>query len=193
MRQVRRVHVPRRAPAPDDATSTSPERGAGQTPRRRESDRFRASIDGCATARRGGVGARRRRGDVFEARLGWREASPARYAPAAELPRTSRGKSEREDPRVAHPKKTLGKKFNSRKEDVVGDTYLGIRKYRFYIKCCVCSNEIAFKTDPQNQDYVCESGATRNFESWRQQDDKEKEFEDEQKESNEQRGAARFS
>ena len=114
----------------------------------------------------------------------------ARYAPAAELPRTSRGKSEREDPRVAHPKKTLGKKFNSRKEDVVGDTYLGIRKYRFYIKCCVCSNEIAFKTDPQNQDYVCESGATRNFESWRQQDDKEKEFEDEQKESNEQRGAA---
>ncbi|KAH8059011.1 hypothetical protein JL722_5558 [Aureococcus anophagefferens] len=100
---------------------------------------------------------------------------------------------EREDPRVAHPKKTSGKKFNSRKEDVVGDTYLGIRKYRFYIKCCVCSNEIAFKTDPQNQDYVCESGATRNFESWRQQDDKEKEFEDEQKESNEQRGAARHS
>ena len=114
----------------------------------------------------------------------------ARYAPAAELPRTSRGKSEREDPRVAHPKKTLGKKFNSRKEDVVGDTYLGIRKYRFYIKCCVCSNEIAFKTDPQNQDYVCESGATRNFESWRQQDDKEKEFEDEQKESNEQNAMA---
>ena len=108
---------------------------------------------------------------------------------ASELP----PRRKREDPRVAHPKKTSGKKFNSRKEDVVGDTYLGIRKYRFYIKCCVCSNEIAFKTDPQNQDYVCESGATRNFESWRQQDDKEKEFEDEQKESNEQRGAARHS
>merc|ERR1719261_1198207 len=72
-----------------------------------------------------------------------------------------------------------GKKFNSRKEDVIGDDYLGIKKYRFYIKCCVCNNEIAFKTDPQNQDYVCESGATRNFESWRQQDDKEKAFEDE--------------
>ena len=33
-----------------------------------------------------------------------------------------------------------------------------IKKYRFYIKCCVCNNEIAFKTDPKNQDYVCESG-----------------------------------
>ena len=51
-----------------------------------------------------------------------------------------------------------GKKFNSRKEDVIGDDYLGIKKYRFYIKCCVCNNEIAFKTDPKNQDYVCESG-----------------------------------
>merc|ERR1719506_613027 len=66
-----------------------------------------------------------------------------------------------------------GKKFNSRKEDVIGDDYLGIKKYRFYIKCCVCNNEIAFKTDPKNQDYVCESGATRNFESWRQQDEAE--------------------
>ena len=52
-----------------------------------------------------------------------------------------------------------GKKFNSRKEDVIGDDYLGIKKYRFYIKCCVCNNEIAFKTDPKNQDYVCESGS----------------------------------
>ena len=51
-----------------------------------------------------------------------------------------------------------GKKFNSRKEDVIGDDYLGIKKYRFYIKCCVCNNEIAFKTDPKNRDYVCESG-----------------------------------
>ena len=109
-----------------------------------------------------------------------------------------------------------GKKFNSRKEDVIGDDYLGIKKYRFYIKCCVCNNEIAFKTDPKNQDYVCESGswsaslllpcllararrgdgmptitpstrpgagATRNFESWRQQGEAEEGFEGERKEA----------
>ena len=107
-----------------------------------------------------------------------------------------------------------GKKFNARKEDVIGDDYLGIKKYRFYIKCCVCNNEIAFKTDPKNQDYVCESGlvgvlffprrcasararfphqhaidatrnagATRNFESWRQQDEAEEKFEGERKEA----------
>jgi hypothetical protein len=147
----------------------------------------RAVVAGTSSRLVSGGGRRRLRATLL------RRNSPERAAEsvsesirASELP----PRLKREDPRVAHPKKTLGKKFNSRKEDVVGDTYLGIRKYRFYIKCCVCSNEIAFKTDPQNQDYVCESGATRNFESWRQQDDKEKEFEDEQKESNEQRGAA---
>ncbi|KAJ8607478.1 hypothetical protein CTAYLR_009424 [Chrysophaeum taylorii] len=72
-----------------------------------------------------------------------------------------------------------GKKFNSRKEDVMGDDYLGVRKYRFYIKCSVCSNEIAFKTDPQNNDYVCESGATRNFEIWKKGEECEKEEEEE--------------
>lgn len=60
-----------------------------------------------------------------------------------------------------------GKKFNSKKEDIVGETYMGIRKYRFYIKCSVCSAEITFKTDPKNSDYECEHGASRNFEIWR--------------------------
>jgi len=30
-----------------------------------------------------------------------------------------------------------------------------------------CSGEITFKTDPKNMDYVCERGAKRNFEPWR--------------------------
>lgn len=56
-----------------------------------------------------------------------------------------------------------GKKFNARKEDVEHETYLGVRIYRFYIKCTRCLQEISFKTDPQNTDYEIEAGATRNF------------------------------
>ncbi|GMH93423.1 hypothetical protein TrVE_jg480 [Triparma verrucosa] len=66
-----------------------------------------------------------------------------------------------------------GKKFNSLKEDCLGPSgkYLGIQRYRFYIKCVVCSRGITFKTDPENGDYEMESGASRNYEVWK---DKEK-------------------
>lgn len=58
-------------------------------------------------------------------------------------------------------------KFNARKELAVGHEYLGIRVFRFYIRCPRCSAEITFRTDPKNTDYVCEQGAVRNFEPWK--------------------------
>jgi len=66
-----------------------------------------------------------------------------------------------------------GKKFNSRKEEVLGEDYHGIRIFRFYIKCITCSAEITFKTDPQRGDYAAEHGCQRNFEPWRATEDAE--------------------
>ena len=78
-----------------------------------------------------------------------------------------------------------GKKFNSKKEDCKGEDYMGIRRFRFYIKCSVCSAEIAFKTDPKNTDYECESGATRNFEVWRDAEQAKEEVAKEREEEDE--------
>jgi len=58
-----------------------------------------------------------------------------------------------------------GKKFNARKEDVEDMTYLGVRIFRFYIKCPGCIAEIAFRTDPESTDYIIEAGAHRNFQA----------------------------
>lgn len=44
---------------------------------------------------------------------------------------------------------------------------MGLRIYRFYFKCPICMAEITFKTDPKNQDYELEHGATRNFQAYR--------------------------
>jgi hypothetical protein len=77
-----------------------------------------------------------------------------------------------------------GKKFNSRKEYCKGEDYMGIRRWRFLVKCCVCNAEISFKTDPKSTDYEIEYGAVRNFEVWKdndaalEQDEKTREQED---------------
>mmetsp|Transcript_16927 Transcript_16927/g.25610 ORF Transcript_16927/g.25610 Transcript_16927/m.25610 type:complete len:314 (+) Transcript_16927:115-1056(+) len=59
-----------------------------------------------------------------------------------------------------------GRKFNSKKENVQGPNgkYLGIQRFRFYIKCTSCAQPVSFLTDPKNSDYEMESGATRNYE-----------------------------
>ncbi|PJF17797.1 hypothetical protein PSACC_02405, partial [Paramicrosporidium saccamoebae] len=61
-----------------------------------------------------------------------------------------------------------GRKFNARKENCP-EEYLGIRIFRFYIRCPQCAAEITYKTDPKNADYECEHGAKRNFEPWREE------------------------
>ncbi|EJT45513.1 hypothetical protein A1Q1_05959 [Trichosporon asahii var. asahii CBS 2479] len=53
-----------------------------------------------------------------------------------------------------------GRKFNARKETAEGEEYLGVKVFRFYIKCTLCSQEITFKTDPKNADFTPEHGAT---------------------------------
>jgi len=64
-----------------------------------------------------------------------------------------------------------GTKFTSRKEDVDNEDYLGLRIFRFYIKCPNCLQEIVFKTDPKNSDYALEVGGTRNYEPWKQSEE----------------------
>lgn len=53
-----------------------------------------------------------------------------------------------------------GTKFNCRDEDVITETYLGIKIHRFYIKCTKCLAEVTIKTDPRNHSYTVESGAS---------------------------------
>ncbi|CAG9462905.1 unnamed protein product [Pedinophyceae sp. YPF-701] len=67
-----------------------------------------------------------------------------------------------------------GTKFNCRKEDVIGEDYLGIQIIRFYFRCLTCGNEITYKTDPKNGDYVCEHGGKRNYEPWRENEMKKR-------------------
>ena len=59
-----------------------------------------------------------------------------------------------------------GRKFNSKKERMGGPdgTYLGITRWRFYIKCTHCSRPLTFLTDPEHADYEMESGGTRTYE-----------------------------
>ncbi|ESQ51795.1 hypothetical protein EUTSA_v10017679mg [Eutrema salsugineum] len=60
-----------------------------------------------------------------------------------------------------------GTKFNSRVEEVINETYLGLKTHRFYFKCTKCCAELILKTDLQNSDYVVESGATRTYDQHR--------------------------
>lgn len=68
-----------------------------------------------------------------------------------------------------------GTKFNCREEDVINETYLGIKIHRFYIKCTKCLAEVTIKTNPKKHSYIVESGATCLYNGL---DEKEKKHEE---------------
>src|SRR5699024_5093238 len=70
------------------------------------------------------------------------------------------------------------------KETVDHEDYLGLKVFRFYFKCPRCMQEITFKTDPKNYDYVVEHGATPNFKALKlaEQQAKEEQMEKEEEE-----------
>jgi hypothetical protein len=59
-----------------------------------------------------------------------------------------------------------GLKFNAKKS-TAEETYLGTRIFRFSMKCKACPASFVIKTDPEHSDYICETGAKRNFQPWR--------------------------
>lgn len=54
-------------------------------------------------------------------------------------------------------------KFNAKKETVEDQTYNSLMIFRFYIKCPRCMATIIFRTNPKEQGYEVEHGATENF------------------------------
>lgn len=54
-------------------------------------------------------------------------------------------------------------KFNAKKETVEDKTYNKLLIFRFYIKCPRCMAAIIFRTNPKEQSYEVEHGATENF------------------------------
>jgi hypothetical protein len=73
-----------------------------------------------------------------------------------------------------------GKKFNSRKETVSDDDYLGLEMFRFYIKCPRCSSECTIRTDPKNSNYKAELNCSRNFEAWSKTDEEVQDVDEEE-------------
>jgi len=73
-----------------------------------------------------------------------------------------------------------GKKFNMRRETAEGESYLGMKIFRFYFRCPNCLAEITFKTDIENVDYKAEHGATRLFDAFKFYQEKERDKEQEE-------------
>jgi hypothetical protein len=105
---------------------------------------------------------------------------PPEFDPSL-LPRTKKLKNKQQTVNMMMPMSVTctscgnyiyrGTKFNSKKETVQGEDYLGIRIFRFYMRCNNCSAEFTIKTDPKNSDYAVELGCTRQMEPWKEKED----------------------
>lgn len=51
--------------------------------------------------------------------------------------------------------------------------YYSTKIYEFRMKCHLCTNYFTIKTDPQNLDYVVESGARRQNKRWNEADNEQ--------------------
>jgi len=76
-----------------------------------------------------------------------------------------------------------GTKFTSKCETIKGESYLGLKVYRFYGRCRHCWAEFTFKTDPKNSDYTMESGGKRTYEAWKDADLAEAQLKNEKEEA----------
>lgn len=65
-----------------------------------------------------------------------------------------------------------GLKFNATKH-VASEKYLGIKIYRFSMKCIECGSKFWIRTNPKDASYDTEKGATKNYEPWKAKEEKE--------------------
>ncbi|KAH7821934.1 putative Coiled-coil domain containing protein 94 [Monocercomonoides exilis] len=56
-----------------------------------------------------------------------------------------------------------GLKINSKQEIVKGDTWMGLRHYRFYMRCPRCAAEFTIKTNMEKDNYVCELNCVPHY------------------------------
>lgn len=85
-----------------------------------------------------------------------------------------------------HEYNYTGTKFTAKVEMIKGESYLGLKVYRFYGRCRHCWAEFTFKTDPKNSDYTMESGGKRTYEAWKDADMMETELKKEREKDAEQ-------
>eukprot|EP01035_Chromulina_nebulosa_P034880 gene34880-46858_t len=64
------------------------------------------------------------------------------------------------DPSLISKTWVTSDKVTAKKEHIKEEAYNRVRTFRFYFQCRNCSSEITLKTNPQEQVYECDIGAS---------------------------------